>query len=81
MNVEVDEKPPSNNNAKGAEAKRKMKLIDSRIPKEAHKGLVHWTKKTLQPLKEAWGHAHHTQHKQLQPVQLQRDTQKVQWHS
>jgi hypothetical protein len=44
-NAEVDDKPPSNNKVKGAEAKGKMESIDSLIPKKACKGLVHWTKK------------------------------------
>ena len=44
-NVKVDHKPPSNNKAKGADSKQKMESIVSWIPKKAHKGLGHWTKK------------------------------------
>ena len=41
-NVEIDDKPPSNNKAKKADAKRKGESNNSQIPKKAKKG---WTKK------------------------------------
>ena len=41
-NVELDDKPPSKDKAKGADSKRKAESQDSRNPKKAKKG---WTEK------------------------------------
>ena len=76
--VEGDEKPPSNNKAKGAELKRKIKLIDARILKKNSQGADPLDQNPLQPLKEAWEHTHHAQQVQLQPIQCQWNTQEVQ---
>eukprot|EP00804_Cyclotella_cryptica_P017240 CCRYP_013145-RA/>CCRYP_013145-RA protein AED:0.36 eAED:1.00 QI:0/0/0/1/1/1/2/0/310 len=58
-NAELDTKPSSTNKAKGADNKRKMESIDSRIPKKPKK--VGWTDKYC-VLCKAWGAAQKSQH-------------------
>ncbi len=55
-NVELDEKPPSKDKAKGADNKRKMESIEARIPKKAKKG---WTERHCSLCKKH-GDAHTT---------------------
>jgi hypothetical protein len=55
-NVELDEKPPSKDKAKGADNKRKMASIEARVPKKAKKG---WTEKHCSLCKKHGG-AHTT---------------------
>jgi hypothetical protein len=54
--LNLDEKPPSKDKAKGADPKRKMDSIDARIPKKAKKG---WTDKHCSLCKKHGG-AHTT---------------------
>ena len=51
-NVELDDKPPSKDKAKGADSKRKAESNDSRNPKKAKKG---WTKKPCSLFKKHGG--------------------------
>eukprot|EP00804_Cyclotella_cryptica_P017625 CCRYP_006778-RA/>CCRYP_006778-RA protein AED:0.46 eAED:0.49 QI:0/-1/0/1/-1/1/1/0/92 len=44
-NAELDNKPANTTKAKGADTKRKMESMDSRIPKKPKK--VGWTKSTV----------------------------------
>ena len=52
-NVKLDDKPPSNYKAKGADSKRKAKSKESRNPKKAKKG---WTEKRCSLCKKHGGH-------------------------
>ena len=64
-NVELDEKPPSKDKAKGADNKCKMVSIETRIPKKGQEGL---DREALFSLQETWGHAHYAQHKGVQAL-------------
>ena len=55
-NVELDDKPPSKDKAKGADSKRKAESNNSRNPKKAKKG---WTEKHCSLCKKHGG-AHTT---------------------
>ena len=56
-NVELNDKPPSNDKAKGTDTKQKMESIDPCIPKKAQKG---WTEKHCSLCKKHGGA--HTMH-------------------
>ena len=78
-NVELDDKPPSKDKAKGANSKRKAESNNSRNPKKAKKG---WTEKHCSLCKKTWGRAHYAQHQGVQvlpqrwkPQQGRRDAQ------
>ncbi len=63
-NVELDNKSPSKDKAKGADNKCKMANIEARTPKKAKKG---WTEKHCSLCKKHGG-AHHAQHQEVQAL-------------
>eukprot|EP00804_Cyclotella_cryptica_P005361 CCRYP_017449-RA/>CCRYP_017449-RA protein AED:0.37 eAED:1.00 QI:0/0/0/1/1/1/2/0/399 len=56
-NAELDNKPANMTKAKGADTKRKMESMDSRIPKKPEK--VGWTEKQLGAMKHGGPHKSH----------------------
>ena len=67
-NVELDDKPPSKDKAKGADSKRKAESNDSRNPKKAKKG---WTEKHCSLCKKHGGA--HTTHNTKECRRYNRD--------
>ena len=70
-NVEINDKPPSKDKAKGADSKRKAESNDSRNPKKAKKG---WTEKHCS-LCNKHGGVHTTHNTKKCPQEGRRDAQ------